>query len=278
MNKKLPILPNSPSRRVNERIVPQLPGSEPTLPEDQINRGNQISPDITNSISIEDIDDSIFYYFREVIKPQVIQNGVLISVPVQYASQERWVSAQKNGYYRDKNGKLMYPLIVIRKTGFEKNRNLSNKLDGNDINNYVVSKSRYNSKNQYTPFNVLNNYIPSEKMYITPIPDYVNLTYECSVYTNYIHENNKIIEAIEFASDSYWGDKDRFQFRAFIDRFNGTNEYSDNEERIVKTSMDLTLYGYILPDSLNRDKAASGKKQFYSKSVVNIVNETVTNK
>jgi hypothetical protein len=28
---------------------------------------------------------------------------------------------------------------------------------------------------------------------------------------------NKIIEAIEYASDSYWGDPQRYQFRAMID-------------------------------------------------------------
>lgn len=281
MKRKLPLLPSTPAQRINEIIDPYIPNVEkPTLPENQINRANQISVDIDNdidpiSIGLQDIDDAIFYYFNNVIKPTVVQNGNLLNVPTIYGNEERWVAVQQNGYYRDKNGKIMYPIILIRRTGFEKNRTLANKLDGNNVNNFIVSKGRYNSKNQYTPFSALNNFIPSEKFYLTPVADYVNIAYECVVLTNFIFENNKIIESIEFASDSYWGNKNRFQFRTYIDRFDSTNEYAQDEERIVKTSFSLTLYGYIVPNTFNRDLATNGKKQFFSKSTVSITSETV---
>lgn len=282
MNNKLPILPNTPASRVNEQIEPYIPNTVPVLPENQITRANQISVDIKDninplSIGLQDIDEAVFYYFNNIIQPSVIQNGNNVPVPVTYASQERWVAVQRDGYYRDKNGKIMYPLIMIQRTGFEKNRTLANKLDGNNVNNFAVSKGRYNSQNQYTPFNILNNFIPSEKFYLTPVPDYVNITYNCVVLTNYIQENNKIIESIEFASDSYWGDKNKFQFRTYIDRFDTTNEYAVNEERVVKTTLGITLYGYIIPDVSNRYKATNGKQQFFSKSAVSITNEVVKN-
>jgi hypothetical protein len=35
---------------------------------------------------------------------------------------------------------------------------------------------------------------------------------------------NKIIEAINYASDSYWGDKERFKFNAKIDTFSNSVE------------------------------------------------------
>jgi hypothetical protein len=282
MPNKLPILPGTPAQRVNEQIVPYIPETKPILPEDQINRANQISTDIENniepfSIGLQDIDEAVFYYFDNVIQPYVIQNGNKIKVPVEYASQERWVSVQKNGYMRDKNGKIMYPVIIVRRTGFEKNRNLANKLDGNNVNNFVVAKERYNSKNQYDRFSAVNNIIPSDKFYLTPVPDYINLTYECIIFTNFIQENNKIVESIEFASDSYWGDKNRFQFRTYIDRFESTNDYGVGEERVAQTSLSITLYGYIIPNSINRELATNGKKQFFSKSVVSITSETVKN-
>jgi hypothetical protein len=282
MSRELPLLPNTVARRVNEQIIPLIPDTKPILPEDQINRANQISVDIENdvkqfTVGLQDIDDAVFYYFNKIIQPTIIQNGSEIKVPVIYGSQERWVSVQRNGYYRDKNGNLMYPIIMVRRTGFEKDRNIGNKLDGNNVNNLVVSKARYNSKNQYDNFGILNNFIPSDKFYLTAVPDYVTLTYECIVNTNYIEENNKIIEAIEFASDSYWGDKNRFQFRTYIDRFDSTNEYAINEERITKTSLSITLHGYLLPDSINKNLATNGKKQFFSKSVVSITSEIVKN-
>jgi len=282
MAKQLPILPNTPARALNEYIEPYIPGTKPILPENQINRANQISVDIENdikpfSIGLQDIDDAVFFYFNNIIKPVIVQNGTQIPVPVAYASAERWVSVQKDGYFRDKNGRAMHPYIILRRTGFEKNRTLANKLDGNNVNNFAVAQARYNSQNQYTPFDILNNIIPSEKFYLTPVPDYVNITYECAIITNYIHENNKIVESIEFASDSYWGDKDRFQFRTYIDRFNSTNEYGVSDQRIAKTDMSITLFGYIIPDTINRDMATNGKRQFFSKSTISIGTEVVKN-
>jgi hypothetical protein len=282
MPRQLPILPNTPAERVRDQIDPYIPGTQPFLPEEQITRANQISVDIENdikpfTIGLQDIDEAVFYYFNNVIKPTVIQNGNKVSVPVSYGSQERWVSIQQDGYWRDKNGRIMYPIIMVRRTGFEKNRTLANKLDGNNVNNFAVSKARYNQQNQYTPFDILNNWTPSDKFYLTPVPDYINLTYDCIVFTNYMQENNKIIESIEFASDSYWGDKNRFQFRTYIDRFDSTAEYSVNEQRVARTNMSITLYGYIIPDTMNKDMATNGKRQFFSKSTVTITNEVVKN-
>jgi hypothetical protein len=109
------------------------------------------------------------------------------------------------------------------------------------------------------------------------VPDYVTLTYSCTIQTYYVEQLNKIIEAVNYASDSYWGNKDRYQFRTYIDRFDSTNEYSTNEQRIAKTSLSITLYGYIIPETINRDLATKGHRQFFSKSVISVTAETVKN-
>lgn len=282
MPRQLPILPGTPAQRVNEQIVPYIPDTVPILPENKVTRANQISVDIQDNtkpftLGLQDIDEAVFYYFENIIQPSVIQNGNKIPVPISYASQERWAAIQSDGYYRDKNGRLMYPVILVQRTGFEKNRTLANKLDGNNVNNFSVSKARYNQQNQYTPFNVLNNWTPSDKFYLTPVPDYINITYNCVVFTNFIAENNKIVEAVEFASDSYWGDKNRFQFRTYITNFESTNEYAVNEQRVARTTFSITLYGYIMPETYNRDLATKGQRQFFSKSTVSITAETVKN-
>ncbi len=106
MSQQLPILPNTPARRVNEQIEPYIPSADaPILPEDRINRANQISVDIENditplSVGLQDIDEAVFFYFNNIIKPVVVQNGNQIIVPVSYASAERWVSVQRDGYFR----------------------------------------------------------------------------------------------------------------------------------------------------------------------------------
>ena len=49
------------------------------------------------SIGIQDLDEAVFYYFKNVIKPFVFQNGECRNVPVIYGSPERWKSFQRDG-------------------------------------------------------------------------------------------------------------------------------------------------------------------------------------
>ena len=107
------------------------------------------------NVGIKDIDESIFYYFNEVLKPQVTQNGKQINVPLVYASPERWAAMQKDGYYRDKNGKMQAPLITFRRDSLEKNRQLGNKLDGNNPHNFGVFEKKFSKNNVYDKFGIL---------------------------------------------------------------------------------------------------------------------------
>ena len=208
-------------------------------------KGDTVKP---FSIGIKDIDESIMYYFKNVIKPFVIQNGERIEVPVIYGSPERWKSVQKDGYYRDKKGAIMNPIIMFKRDSLEKNRTLSKKLDANHPNLYTYWQKVFNPKNFYSNFNLLNNKIPSKQFITNVIPDYVNLNYSCIIQTYYIEQLNKIIEAINYASDSYWGNPARFKFRAIIDNFNTVTEVVKGKDRSVKSNFSIKMYGYIIPD------------------------------
>ena len=240
------------------------------------NRENQISlKDDTvklPQVSFKDIDEAIVYYFKNVIKPTVVQNGNKIDVPVLYGSPERWASTQKNGFYRDKDGKLQVPLIMFRKSNIEKNRSLGNKLDGNEVNNFIIYEKKYSRRNIYDQFSVLTNRQPSKELYGVVVPDYVTVTYQCMIYTDYVEQCDKLIEALNFASDSYWGDKERYRFRAMIDSYTPTIEMNQGQDRAVKTTFNIKLNGYIITDTYNRDKA--NLKKYYSKAQVNFGFET----
>jgi hypothetical protein len=99
------------------------------------NRSEQMSfkGDATKpfTVGLQDIDESIMYYFQNVIRPTVYQNGNRLAVPVIYGSPEKWKSVQKDGYYKDKNGAIMAPLIMFKRDTIDKNRSLTNKLDAN---------------------------------------------------------------------------------------------------------------------------------------------------
>jgi hypothetical protein len=231
------------------------------------------------SVSLQDIDYAIKYYFDNVIKPTVVQDGQRVNVPIIYGSPERWKSVQADGYYRDSNGKLAVPLIMYKRDNVEKNRTLGNKIDGNLASLFQVFETRYNQRNQYDKFSILNNRIPSKQYYVSVVPDYVTVTYTVSIFTNYVEQNNKIIEAIEFASDSYWGDENRFHFRTSLDSLATTNIINTGEDRAAVTTVTLKVNGYLIPDSINRHLADSGMhysaaQVIFGMEVVGDVNET----
>ena len=244
-----------------------------TIP--QKSRINQISVKGSNikpfSVGIQDIDSSIFYYFDNVIRPSVIQNGERIPVPVIYGAPEKWKSYQKDGYYRDLKGKIMAPLIMFKRTTIDKVRNIGNKLDANNPNNYGVASKSYTSRNAYSNFDVLNNRKPEKQYVATVIPDYITLTYECVVFTYYVEQLNKIVESIEYASDSYWGDPERYKFKASIDSFGFQTELTQNDERIVRSTFTIKMNGYIIPELLQKDVTAL--TQFIDKTTVTIQEE-----
>ncbi len=243
------------------------------------NRGNDVSrsEDVLDDfkVGIKDIDTAIYYYFNEVIKPNVIQNGKTLNVPVVYGSPERWKAMQNDGYYRDKNGKMQAPLIVFRRETVEKNRNIGNKLDGNNPKNFGVFKQSYSKKNVYDRFSAVNNRIATDEYFAVAIPDYVNITYSCVIFTDYVEQNNKLVEAINFASDSYWGDPSKFHFRAMIDTYTTSTEIVQGSERIVKSNFDINLLGHIVTDTVNA--LAVNSKKYFSKAAVKVTSETVKN-
>ena len=226
-------------------------------------RGDTVKP---FSIGIQDIDEAIMYYFEKVIQPFVIQNGKRIKVPIMYGAPERWKSVQADGIIRDRAGKIMAPMIMFKRNSITKNRSISNKLDANIPQNFGVFKKRYSPSNFYDNFSALNNRIPDQTYYAVIIPDYVTVQYSCVIYTYYVEQLNKIIEAVNYASDSYWGDPQKFKFASRIDSFNTTTELTSGAERAVRSEFDINLSGYIIPDTIQKDLSAI--KKFSDKSKI----------
>jgi len=222
------------------------------------------------SVGLQDIDEALFYYFNNVIKPFVYQNGTRIEVPVIYVSPEKWKSVQKDGYYKDKRGKIMLPLIMFKRDNINPNKSTYNKLDANHPHLYTSWQKAYNPKNSYSNFDVLTNRIPTKQFIFNVVPDYVTLTYSFVVQTYYMDQLNKIVEAINYASDSYWGDPERFKFKAKIDGFAITTELNQNDERSVKSTFTLTMYGYIVPDTIQKDLTTLKKYNSRAKIIIGL--------
>ena len=172
----------------------------------------------------------------------------------------------QDGYYRDQQGKIQAPLIMFKRNSIDKNRQIANKLDANNPQNFSVFAKKYTQRNAYDNFKVLNNRIPQQEYYAVVMPDYLTVTYECIVFTYYVEQLNKIVEAMEYASDAYWGNPQRYQFKAMIDSFGFQTELVNNDERIVRSTFDIKINGYIIPDILQKDITAL--KKFSNKTKI----------
>ena len=236
-----------------------------------INRGRITSRKDDNvkdiSIGLQDHDEAIMYYFNKIIKPSVIVNGNRTPVPIIYGAPERWKSVQKDGYFRDKEGKLQVPLIMFKRDSVEKRRDLGNKIDGNNPQLYYTFQEKYTKRNQYDNFSVLQNRMPQRELHAVVVPDFIKLSYTFIIWCDYIAQMNKLVEMINYSSDSYWGDPEKFKFNARIDTYSNTTEISQGDNRIVKTNFGLTLQGYLVPDSINKELTKKPQK-FFSKSTV----------
>lgn len=263
-------IPKSQVELSQETITPYLNNGKAPVPTNK-RRENQRSlkgDDVKQfSVGLKDVDEAIFYYFNNVIKPSVIQNSLKVNVPVLYGSPERWAAMQKDGYYRDNNGKIQTPLIMIKRDSVDKDRTLGNKMDANNPIHFGVFEKKYSKKNFYDNFAALNNREAVREFYGVIIPDYINLVYSCTIFTEYVEQMNKIVESINFASDSYWGDPERFKFRASIDNYTTVTELVQGGDRTVKTTFQIKMAGYIVSDAINTSVANPNK--FFSKAALN---------
>ena len=163
---------------------------------------------------------------------------------------------------------------MFKRDNVEKRRDLGNKLDGNNPQLYYIFQERFTKRNQYDNFSVLQNRIPQKELHTVVVPDFVKLTYTCTIWCDYVAQMNKLIEMINYTSDSYWGDAEKFKFNAKIDTFSNTTELNQGDNRIVKTDFGLTLQGYLVPDSINKELTKKPQK-FFTKSTVVFNSELV---
>ena len=224
----------------------------------EFNRGTKVSrnspavkDDVKNvSVGLMDMDSSILFYFNNVIKPEVEENKEKVKVPCLYASPERWVSIQKNGFIRDKQNQVIVPLIAFKRTAMEKNQDIPiDKLDANKPRNFYSFQKKYSQVNRYDKFSIQQGLSPGREYYNVTMPDYVTLTYEFTIWTSYIEQMNKIIEKIMYSEGSYWGEPGKMRFRTQIESYTDASEME--AERLIKTTFTVNLFGYILPESYN---------------------------
>lgn len=229
-----------------------------------LDRGKQIKyekGDLKHSISLFDVDYAMMSYLENVALPTLEDgDGSSIQIPVIYGNSERWNSARREGIYRDIKGQIQLPIMMIRRTSIANDESIPM------FNNHVsyATISRFNKNNRYDRFTILNNTAPSYELYNISMPKYVDINYECMVWTAYTEHLNKVIEHLVYPTD-YWGDRDKYKFRTQVTDYNVINEVGEGSERINRVEFTLNVKAYLLPEKW--DGAATTTKSFSNKKV-----------
>lgn len=228
-----------------------------------LNRGTQLKTEPKNQrgVKLYDIDLAIAEHMIDTVVPTVEAMGEKIKVPVMYGNPERWKSVQKDGYIRDLDGKIQIPLIMFKRNSIARDDSMTSTMNRNV---FYPTVTKYSKKHRYDMFSQMTGTKRPIEQYNVTMPDYVTVSYECIIWTDFTEHMNKIVEAFQYATDEYWGDKSGFKFRVRIDSFDTTAEVGEGSERMVRTNFTMAVNAYLLPEKFDNQpttiKTLSPKK------------------
>ena len=213
-------------------------------------------------IGLKEIDTAVIKHIRNIMKPKVKEQNEIISVPDLYGNEERWKSVKDRGVLRDKNGALILPLIMLKRTEISKNsssgQSFKHDVQGKFIK--VVRANRYSKNNRYDRFSVLTGQRPVQESIITGQPDFVTCNYNVVMMTSYTEQMNDLnalwIEHLE----TYFGDQTSYRFLSSLagDISNEIEMESDGE-RLIKNTLDMTIKAYMIPEFTDKVFGRTGE-------------------
>jgi len=153
---------------------------------------------------------------------------------------------------RDKNGSIILPLIMLKRTSIEK----SDAVPGyeHDIRRKytdIIRNTGWSKDNRYTRFAVQSGELPVYENLVTTIPNFVNISYEFVLWTNFIEQMNPLVETFIEHDKTYWGDKDTYRFVCSLDSVSDASEMNQDGERFIKSTFSVTTKAYLLPEETN---------------------------
>ena len=226
------------SEKGNPKVVIKKPGGQ--------NAGKGFS------IGVKEIDTAVIKHIRNIMKPKIKEQNEIISVPVLYGNEERWKSIKDRGTLRDKNGSIILPIIVIKRTSLAMNDQLPFSFD-NDVKgkfiNVVRSSSGWSKNNRYDRFAVLTGQQPVQEFVKTGMPDFVICSYSVVMMTSFIEQmndlNNLWIEHLE----TYFGDQTSYRFLSSLSGdISNEVEMESQGERMIRNELTIEIKGYMIPE------------------------------
>jgi hypothetical protein len=235
---------------------PQLNKTYSTYSTNQnIDRSTQIRRDDdtikTPSCTIYDIDNAVMSFLSDVIRPEIVDNNAMVTVPVMYANAEKWAQIQAKGYMYDHNDRLMTPLISVKRNTIAERTTLkkldvnwSPEVDNDFARNTLTFESRYTKNNRYDRFSVLQGTRPKREIYVSNIPEFVDVTYDILIWTEYTEQLNSIVEQIMPTGGFAWGTT--WKFITMLQDYTFESVSVPGEDRLIRATMPITVKGALL--------------------------------
>ena len=226
------------SEKGNPKVVIKKPGGQ--------NAGKGFS------IGLKEIDTAVIKHIRNIMKPKVKEQNEIISVPVLYGNEERWKSIKDRGTLRDKNGSIILPIIVIKRTSLGMNPDMPLSFD-NDVKgkfiSVVRSSSGWSKNNRYDRFAVLTGQQPVQEFVKTGMPDFVTCSYSVVMMTSFIEQMNDLNNLWVEHLETYFGDQTSHRFLSSLDGdISNEIEMESQGERMIRNELSLTIKGYMIPE------------------------------
>ena len=193
--------------------------------------------------ALYDIDYAVKWHLENQIRPTVTEENSVITVPILFAAGEKWSAVQKHGYVRDNQGKLLTPLIMIKRNSVSNRDDLQDLdvLEGADAR--ITFKRTYTKQNRYDRFN-LSRGQPVGEYYSMDVPKFVQIEYELLIWTNNSIQINEIVEQLMWFSGKAFGDSHKFITHIEPPSFESVN--STGEDRVVRATMGMRTKAHIL--------------------------------
>ena len=172
---------------------------------------------------------------------------------------------------RDRKGKIMTPVISIRRGSIiERDTLKSLGVNNNPAGNDFVHQNKHTLENKYDRFSLQNGLQRKNEYYIAPVPEFIDVSYELLLWTEYTEQMNALVEQIMPTNGFAYGTT--FKFPTYLSDVTFDTTNATGEDRVVRATIPLTTKASLMmPFELqksNFQKRISVKKIVFGKESI----------
>jgi len=208
------------------------------------------------TMDIIDIDKIIYNYVKDAINVKVQNDDgssviveTMFSTPDRTANIKKFISLKPESADNKITGKnqVNLPLILVTQSGIDRNRDIYNSPNVNTYNWYNYEDYEiYYKNNLYDPNKMYRNNNNKKVIKTIFIPKYFKLTYDITLLSKFIYQNNQMIGQFISHDNKYWGGESDMKFYTKINSISKTVEQNYGEYRKVQTTINVEVMAYII--------------------------------